>query len=249
MNLFRHKEASTVHTAGELGHSQFGTPLDQILHADTKCEAGKWIVVPGRWGRRWKDPEEWATSVVPIYWGAWLEMNPAADRPSADVVADTAVQVAALGKKFGGFDPDRPFEIRAYLHLPDPHFAPIPTRVWVDDRPDLTVEEAAGVDDPDAIDKPTVEQFATDALGAGLKVTRHGTLDRPRDDIEGTGIFVAIRYAFQVPDRQAVVTVSASTNDLTRMTAAQDDLDEFVRTITLSLADGTPVVHGKIQHS
>jgi hypothetical protein len=250
MNLFRHKQDSidgvpVGHTAGELGRSQFGTPLDQIIHADTACDPEKWIIVPGRWGRRWKDPQEWSSVVVPVFWGAWGETNPEADRPSPEVVSVTAVKLAALGEKFGGFDPNRPFEIRTYLYLPDPHFSAIPTRVWVDDRSDLTPEEGAGIDDPDAIDNPTVEQFSTDALGTGLKVTRHGTLDRPRDDIEGTGIFVAVRYAFAVPNRQAVVTVSVSTNDLARMAAAQADLDEFVRTITLTLADGSPVAGGK----
>jgi hypothetical protein len=54
-------------------------------------------------------------------------------------------------------------------------------------------------------------------------------------------MWVSVYYAFAVPGRQAVVTVRATDTDLAWMSAAAADLDEFVRGITLALADGTPV--------
>ncbi|HEX3614371.1 MAG TPA: hypothetical protein VHU88_21980 [Sporichthyaceae bacterium] len=252
MNLFRQKHDAPdgsrtgCPTAGELGHSQFGTPLNQIIHADVDYDFRCWIGIPS-WGGHWKDPQQWGEETAPITWGAWVETNPGAEHPGDEAVAETALKFAVYGAQFGGFDPSRPFEIVTYLYLPDPRQSAIVTRVWVDDHPDLTVEEAAGVDDPEAIEKPAVEQFRTDALGRWLKVTRHASLADPDDaDRHDTGIFISLRYAFKVPDRPAVVIVSASTTELERMAAAQDDLDDFVRTITLSLADGTPVAGGKI---
>jgi hypothetical protein len=253
MNLFRHKQESSggpepgYVTAGELGHTQYGTPLDQVLYAESTCDATKWISIPSHWGDgvHWENPQHWSDSCAPLAWGVWLERTPSAEHPGQDAVDRTALELKAYGEKYGGFDPTRPFEIVTYLYLPDPRQFAIAVRVWVDDRPDLTPEQAAGANDPDAIDTPVVEKFHTEALGAGIKVTRHGNLDRPHDDIpDGTGIFVAVRYAFAVPGHQAVVTVAASNPDLARMAAAGPDLDEFVRTITLTLADGTPVATG-----
>jgi hypothetical protein len=76
----------------------------------------------------------------------------------------------------------------------------LPVRVFVDDTPDLTVEQAAQVHNPDALEPPIVEQFSTDVLGAGLKVTAHGTLDPEPHDPPGTRtLWVQVRYAFAVP--------------------------------------------------
>jgi hypothetical protein len=248
MNLFHHKQGQSGDvTAGELGHSQYGTPLSQIIHADLNVDWQKWIIIPTNWGPgfRCEDPQDWATDAAPGIWGAWVERTPGAEHPSQDVIDRTALELKAYGEKYGGFDPSRPFEIVTYLYLPDPRQFAIAVRVWVDDRPDLPPEQAAGAQDPDAIDTPLVEKFHTPALGTGIKVTRHGTLDQPRDDIpDGTGVYLAVRYAFAVPGRQAVVTVAASNADLARMAAAGPDLDEFVRTIALTLADGTPVTTG-----
>jgi hypothetical protein len=100
---------------------------------------------------------------------------------------------------------------------------------------------AALVVDPTAVEAPVVEKFHTAALGAGIKATRHGLYDpEPGKDPDERTMWVAVRYAFAVPGRQAVVVVVATHTDLGRMAAAQSDLDEFVDTITLTFADGTP---------
>jgi hypothetical protein len=248
VNLFHHRQGKPGYvTAGELGHSQYGTPLDQVLYAESDYDPLKWIMIPGHWGdgAYWNGPQHWADDSAPLVWGVWVERTSGTEQPGPEAVARTALELKSYAEKYGGFDPTRPFQIRSYLYVPDPRQFAIAVRTWVDDRPDLTPEDAAGAQDPDAIDTPTVEQFHTDALGAGLKVTRHGNLHRPDDDVpDGTGIYLAVRYAFTVPGHQAVVTVAASNPDLARMAAAGPDLDEFVRTITLTLADGTPVTTG-----
>jgi hypothetical protein len=82
-----------------------------------------------------------------------------------------------------------------------------------------------------------VEKFHTKALGDGIKATRHCLSDaEPGQNPDERGLWVSVRYAFEVPNRQAVVTVVATHTDLGRMKAAQPDLDEFVNTITLKHA-------------
>lgn len=244
MTLWRQKDHSGPghKTTGELGHSQYGTPLGQIVHADLHYEKLKWLMIPSGWGEVCSGPQQFADDRAPSRWGMWVEQT-GAERPDPAAVERTVVEFRTYAEKYGGFDPTRPFEIVTYLYLPDPRQCAMPVRVWVDDRPGLTVEAATA--DPDAIQEPVPEEFTTDALGTGRKVTSHGTLDPKPGDLPGTqGIWVTVRYAFAVPGRQAVVTVKATETDLARMSAAAADLDEFVRTITLTLADGTPVPAG-----
>ncbi|HEX3826308.1 MAG TPA: hypothetical protein VHV82_03460 [Sporichthyaceae bacterium] len=246
MNLWHHKDHSGAVTAGEIGHSQYGTPLGEIIGADADCDAQKWMLIPTNWadsGGRWRGPEEWAQAMAPLCWGAWVELTPGAVNPGPTAVARTALELRSFAERFGGFDPKQPFQIITYVYLPDPNRYAMPVHLWVDDRPGLTVE--AATEDPDATEPPKPEDFVTDALGKGRKVTTHGVLDPQPGDLPGTQpMWVTVRYAFAVPARQAVVTVKATETDLARMSAAAADLDEFVRTITLSLADNTPVVIG-----
>ncbi|HEX3826388.1 MAG TPA: hypothetical protein VHV82_03865 [Sporichthyaceae bacterium] len=246
MNLWHHKDHAGPVTAAQVGHSRYGTPLGEIIHADLHYDKRKWMIIPTGWaesGGRWSGPQEWADTMADLLWGAWAEESPDAVRPGPEAVERTALEFRSFGERFGGFDPQRPFEIVTYVYLPDPNRYAMPVHVWVDDRPELTVE--AATEDPDASEPPKPEDFATDALGVGRKVTTHGVLDPQPGDLPGTRpMWVTVRYAFAVPGRQAVVTVKATETDLARMSAAADDLDEFVRTITLSLADNTPVVIG-----
>jgi hypothetical protein len=246
MNLFRHKDRAGPVTAADMGHSRYGTPLSEIVHADPLYDKRKWMIIPTDWatsGGRWSGPEEWAATRASLLWGAWVEVTPGAIHPGSSAVDRTALELKSFGERFGGFDPQRPFEIITYLYLPDPNRYAMPVHLWVDDRPGLTVE--AATEDPDAVEPPRPEDFATDALGKGRKVTSHGVLDPQPGDLPGTRqIWVTVRYAFAVPGRQAIVTVKATETDLARMSSAAGDLDEFVGTITLSLSDNTPVLIG-----
>jgi len=248
MLLRRHKGRAKAgyKTAGELGHSQFGTPLDQILNTRIRLPMGKWLTVPANWGGLDKDPEEWAQEMAPLVWGTWVELTPGAVHPGADAVARTALELRTYGEKYGGFDPTQPFAILTYLYLPDPNRHAVPLHLWVDDRPGLTAEQATT--DAGAISTPVAEEFRTDELGVGRKVMCHGTLDAQPGDLPGTrSMWVSVYYAFAIPDRQAVVTVRATDTDLGWMSAASDDLDEFVRSIRLEIIGGKPFTLGPAQ--
>jgi hypothetical protein len=246
MSLWRHKDRSESGgvTAGELGHSQYGTPLGEIIHADPHYDPQKWLILPTNWadsGGRWSGPGEWAAARAPLVWGAWVELTPGAEHPGPEAVGRTKLELERYGDQFGGFDPSRPFEVVTYLYLPDPRNYSLPVHVWVDDRPDLTVEQATA--DVDAIDPPVIEDFSFQALGIGRKSLSHGVQDPRRGDLPGTqGVWVTVRYAFAVPGRHAIVTVKATETDPAGMTAAAADLDEFAASITLSFANNTPYV-------
>jgi hypothetical protein len=244
MSLWRRKDHSESGglTAGDLGHSQFGTPLDQILSTDADYDVHKWIGIPTNWadtGGSLGMPNDWAARMGPVRWSGWVKRTPGAQQPEPEVVERTVLELLQYAKRFGGFDPKQPFEIDTYLYCPDPRQYAMPVHLWVDDRPGLTVEQATA--DEDAIDPPVSEEFVTEALGTGLKSTSHGVLDPQPDDLSGTqGVWVTVRYAFAVPGRQAVVIVKATETDPARMQAAAADLDEFVCTITVTRNDGTP---------
>jgi hypothetical protein len=238
MNLFHRDKGSDgigrsagYVSAESLGHTANGTPLDQILFATVRPPSLKWIMIPGSWGGHWSGPEEFANTTADLRWGLWAEQN-RVEKPGQDAIDRTALELRTYAEKLGGFDPKLPFEIGAYLHLPSPTLSALPVKVWVDDTPDLTVEQAA--ETPDAIRPPVVEEFATEKLGTGRKVTIYGTLDPEPGDLPGTqGIWVSVCYAFKVPTRQAVVTIRATDTDMGRMTGAAADIDEFVNLIHL----------------
>jgi len=119
----------------------------------------------------------------------------------------------------------------------------LPVRCWVDDGPGLTTQMAALVEDPNAVQPPVVEKFHAAVLGNGIKATRHCLFDpEPGQDPDERGVWVSVRYAFKVPNRQAVVTVVATHTDLGRMVAAQPDLDEFVNAMSLQHPGGKPAI-------
>jgi hypothetical protein len=226
-------------TTGDVGHSQFGTPLDEILFARVDEDPSKWLYIPIGWGggTLWADPDQWAETMGSEVWELWRERNPEAPEPDLQAVARTVVELKSYAHKYGGFRREDPFEITTYLHLPSPTVLALPVRVFVDDRPDLTAEEAAGVNAPNATEPPTVEEFSFDALGKGLKVTYYGTLDPEPGQEASAVLWVQLRYAVKIPDKQAVVTVVATDTDLGRMAGAAEDIDDFARSITVKLCN------------
>lgn len=250
MNLFHRRgqdgaKSAGYGTAGELGHSRNGTPLAEILHVKTAEDPLKWIMIPTHWsdGTLYEGPEEFAAEQAPELWDLWKEQNPGVSDPDPSAVDRTRTELKYYAEKFGGFDPMRLFETVTFLHIPSPTVSALPVRCSVDDGPGLTAEMAALVVDPSAVEAPVVEPFHTKGLGTGIKATRHCLFDpEPGKDPDERGMWVAVRYAFKVPNRQAVVTIVATHTDLGRMAAAQPDLDEFVNTITLKHAgiNGAP---------
>jgi hypothetical protein len=232
-------------TAGDVGHSPNGTPLDEILHVKTAEDPLKWLGIPVGWGGAfyYSGPDAFAETMAPLIWGVWKEQNPGVTDPDPLAVDRTRTELRYYAEKFGGFDPMRLFETVTFLHIPSPTVSALPVRCCVDDGPGLTADMAALVVDPNAVEPPVVDKFHTETLGNGIKATRHCLFDaEPGKDPDERGVWVGVRYAFKVPNRQAVVTVVATHTDLGRMAAAQRDLDEFVNTISLQHPGGKPAI-------
>jgi hypothetical protein len=170
MSVWRRKDHSAAGgvTAGDLGHSQFGTPLDQILGADAAYDTAKWIGIPMAWadtGGSLGSPQEWAARMGPVRWSGWVKRTPGAEQPDPEVVERTILELSQYAQRFGGFDPKQPFEIDTYLYFPDPRRYAMPVHVWVDDRPGLTVEQATA--DEDTIDPAVLAKFVPSRSPAG----------------------------------------------------------------------------------
>ncbi|HEY2833302.1 MAG TPA: hypothetical protein VGJ14_12825 [Sporichthyaceae bacterium] len=204
--------------AEERGHSVFGTPLDQIVHAKVRGDERPWLSIPTAWDERWTGPQQWAEAMAPM--------------ASAQVLRSYA-------ERFGGFDPTQPFDIATYLYLPDPARRPMPVQVWVDDLEGLSAAKASEVQGSGQVE---TETFTTASLGTGRRTITHGSVNRrPGDPLQPGEEWTTVRYAFAIPGHQAVVTVEGTDTDLGPTSATLAALDDLVRTIAPARADGTPV--------
>jgi hypothetical protein len=238
-------------TAGEAGHSFFGTPLTQVLHAEVHCDLAKWVQVPLEWDEQYPSPPQWADAMAKQRWDAWVAQHPGAARPASDAVAQTARDLQKVAEYYGGFDEMDAYERLTYVYLPDPSRRGIVTGVAVSDLEGETVDRYMAGIEPDTgkagsdshhaqLDpsvKPVSEAFTTEALGEGRKITAHGTADpRPSDPPGPPGVWAETRYAFPVPGRHDLVEVNARSSDPASLAAAVSDLDEFVRGISTKRA-------------
>src|SRR5581483_9735495 len=97
--LHRHKDGDSGHlTAGDLGHSQYGTPLDEILHAKVGRDALKWMMVPTFWGGNWSGPDQWAETRGPEVWALWQEQT-GAPKPDPEAVAPTVLELKSYAEQ------------------------------------------------------------------------------------------------------------------------------------------------------
>lgn len=212
-------------------------PLGQALHATVHCDRRKWLLIPTAWGGRFSDPREWADTVAARCWEAWMDRNPGAKPPGVHAVERTALLLKTYADRYGSFYAPQPDEALTYLYLPDPAGNTFLMHVSVDDTSGLTVAKAMA--EPDMASASGVGEFTTDARGSGRKFTLHGALDvQPGDPPGPPGEWLSVCYIFDVPGRQAMVTVRATDSEPAHIDAASDVLDEFVRGITVS-TDGT----------
>lgn len=197
-----------------------------VIFANVAYDPGTWLELPNYWGPEgWASPVDWAAEAARYL---WLDL-----KPEPESVARTETILTQFAENYGGSDPDIPFEVVGYLHLPHPAMLPLYLRVWVDDSPGLTVAEAAQADDPNAVEPPVVEEFQTEHLGAGLRVLLYHSFELEADGgpARPDGLYASVRYAFAVPGHDEVLTVFALDPDLGRLIQAQEDIDEFVRQI------------------
>jgi hypothetical protein len=121
----------------------------------------------------------------------------------------------------------------AFIHLPDPRLMPLPIflAIWESrGERNAQLRMLANTDDPGAVERPIVEEFATDELGAGLRSMRYLQME------EGE-LYGSLSYAFRVERHETDLRLWTSTEDLGRLHRAIPDIDDFARAITVVSRD------------
>jgi hypothetical protein len=196
-----------------------------MIYANIAFDSQIWIPIPTWWGpETWPGPQKWAEHVARGLWEG--------HRGKRDEIRRSELEFATYGDLYGGTDPELPFEVMTYLHVPHPKVLAMPVRVWVDDVSGLGPEEAAEVTDEEAVEPPIVEEFVAPYLAPGLKALRYRQYDPDPGGPEA--LYAVLRYAFRLESAAAVVVVNATDTDPGRLLGAVDDLDEFVRQIRWS---------------
>ncbi|GAA0610557.1 hypothetical protein GCM10009547_10730 [Sporichthya brevicatena] len=193
------------------------------LYANVAYDPRIWLEIPTYFGpETWASPQEWAAEVAPEFWDGRV--------PDRQGIPRLEAIFTHYARECGGTDPDLPFEVVAYLHVPDPSQFPMLVQVWIDTTPGLTVEQAVQAKDPTTVEPPLVTPFSSEHLGAGLRALLYCTFV-PDPGIESDGLTASVRYAFSIPEQEAVLTVVTVEPDLGRLMQSMDDLDEFVRQV------------------
>jgi hypothetical protein len=196
-----------------------------MIYANIAFDPSMWIPIPTWWGpETWPGPQKWAEHLARGLW----EGEPA----KREDIRRSELELASYGDMYGGTDPDVPFEVMTYLHIPHPKVVAMPLRVWADDVSGLSAQEAAEVVDPEAIEPPIVEDFVAPHLGPGLRALRYRQFEPAPGEPEA--LYAVLRYAFRLEAPESVVVVNATDTDPGRLLGSLDDLDEFVRQIRWS---------------
>ena len=82
-------------------------------------------------------------------------------------------------------------------------------------------------DDENAVEKPIVEDFTTNSLGAGLRVLRYSVED------ENNAVMSGLRYAWRNDEHGRDVVVITGSPAPAQILSALDDIDELAQCITL----------------
>ncbi len=114
------------------------------------------------------------------------------------------------------------------IHLPDLALVPLLVSfgIWeaVGDRA-TQLRVLAHVDDPEAVEPPLVEEFATERLGQGIK-----TLAYTRTGGTVTG---HLNYAWRSEEHATALRVFTGSPDLGRLQRAVPDIERMVRGVTI----------------
>jgi len=123
----------------------------------------------------------------------------------------------------------------SWIYLRDPAAQPLPVHICVwkqRGERDRRLRMLAGADDADSVRKPQVTKVTTSHLGTGLRAAR----SRAEDD-KGSLVCI-LSYAFRVEEHETDLQVFTASTDLRALTAARDDIDRFVQSITVYAKTG-----------
>lgn len=197
--------------------------------AEIDYDPAVWIELPRIWCEEtWPDHRTWARDVAKEFWLASGLV------PEEHAVDNLALTLAMYAEKLqSGELPAQDF----FLHLPDPRMMPLQVclGVWdAEGERDATLRELTGADDPEAVEPPVVESFATEHLGEGLRTLRYCPFDPGPDHPPAPGaLYAALNYAWRVDEYDTDVRLFTSCPDLTRLVQIIDDVDALARGIRI----------------
>jgi hypothetical protein len=187
--------------------------------AKVACELGIWLPCP-RVFPAGHDAESWSRLASTMWWGK-------SGLPHDDNAVD---QLAAVFRSVREIGYARVRSHQFWIYLRDPAAQPLPVYVcaWKQQgERDRRLRLLAGADDADSVRKPQVAKAATSNLGTGLRAARYRALD------DKGSLLCILSYAFRVEEHETDLQVFTSSTDLRALTAAGDDIERFVQSITV----------------
>lgn len=188
-----------------------------------------WIELPRVWCEEtWPDHRAWARDIAEACWGDFdLAPGPYA-------VDNLALTLALYAEKVESGDlPAQDF----FLHLPDPRLDPLLVSLgtWeLEGERDEALRELTGADDPEAVEAPIVEPFATENLGRGLRTLRYCPFDPGPDHPPDPGaLYATLNYAWRVDEHDVDVRMFSSSPDIGRLIQVVDDIDGLARGVKI----------------
>jgi hypothetical protein len=177
----------------------------------------EWIGIPEDWDEtRWESAYPWASELV----DALAESFGPAEGTERATLRDVLVTVAG--------SLDTAIASRLYVSVDGwtgPMYVATMAMLPLDLYPGATVEELAGAEDEDVVEKPIVEPYSTDGGLVGVKCVRY-----TNDDSVG-GILAKADYVVHTPD--AWVRFATANYDLVAFERVQPRMDRLARTVTV----------------
>ena len=182
---------------------------------DVDSDPSVWLPIPREWTTNtWPDHRDWARDA------AEAVFHGSRDRREVDILAGLLAFLAEDPKIAPGQTQS------SYLHLPGPGTDVLPVYVQFFDSEgarDEALREMAEADG-DAVKPPSVEPFATQRLGQGLRVMRYTLVD---DD----QLLLSLGYGFRHDGFDIRIRTFAL--DHGRVLRSMDDIEDLVRAISV----------------
>lgn len=202
---------------------------DPAPYLDTfdERDLSTWIEVPQIYPvpgleQHYPDESTWAALMAQAVWDS-SDLEPT-DKHIEVLTKILTYSAETTPHDFPGFD--------VFLHLPEPMDMPLTVHIGDLGTEDLDGEEVwhgirqlCGAQDPEAVEPPMVETFASPYLGNGVRVLRYVT-----DEEDGT-INVVLRYGWHLPELQRSVHLFTFALDPGHLLSAMEDIDALARCI------------------
>ncbi|MEV5435229.1 hypothetical protein AB0K80_04240 [Streptomyces sp. NPDC052682] len=191
---------------------------------DTDSETLQWFPTLMHWGSN-EEREEWAELC------ALSVLHAHEERPKRRRVKALRQQLASFVARFPELTPAD----QAFLFIPDPDQAPVPSFIFMADivgERDSTLRQIVQADAPSLLGPVEVDPFVTEHLGQGLRSTRYwSTVD---DLLQAT-----VRYGWRVDEAGVDICFYMVWNDPGRMAVYADAVDDFARSLWIRHVEST----------